>query len=65
MQQAGEGIEESLRSAVGQPDVDGLREEQEPLAHEEEDDDECTDLILVIHGIGGSRGATTGWGSVR
>lgn len=31
---------------------DAMDEEQVPVANEEEDDSECTDLILVIHGIG-------------
>jgi hypothetical protein len=31
---------------------DAMDEEQVPMTNEEEDDTECTDLILVIHGIG-------------
>ena len=31
---------------------DAMDEEQVPVTNEEEDDTECTDLILVIHGIG-------------
>jgi hypothetical protein len=31
---------------------DAVEEEQVPLSADDEDDEECTDLILVIHGIG-------------
>jgi len=31
---------------------DATEEEQVPLSADDEDDEECTDLILVVHGIG-------------
>lgn len=36
----------------GEKAKDALDEEQVPLMGAEEDEDECTDLILVVHGIG-------------
>lgn len=43
-------------SAVDDDDTDGpghaRTEEQVPVTSEEEDEEVCTDLILVIHGIG-------------
>jgi hypothetical protein len=49
---AGKDIADKLQSGTGIRSEEGLREEQVPIEPEKEGDTECTDLILVIHGIG-------------
>lgn len=44
--------EKEREKTKGEKAKDALDEEQVPLMGAEEDEDECTDLILVVHGIG-------------
>ncbi|KAJ9124533.1 hypothetical protein QFC24_003325 [Naganishia onofrii] len=47
-----EHLEKSNATKIDKSRQDAMDEEQVPMANEEDDGTECTDLILVIHGIG-------------
>ncbi|KAJ9112564.1 hypothetical protein QFC19_000581 [Naganishia cerealis] len=47
-----EQLDKGNATKINKSRQDALDEEQVPLANEEDDGTECTDLILVIHGIG-------------
>ncbi len=52
LKRAGDELKERLERNMKRDKEDALKEEQVPLTAEEEGAEECTDLILVIHGIG-------------
>jgi hypothetical protein len=47
-----EHLEKSNATKIDKSRQDAMDEEQVPMANEEDDGTECTDLILVVHGIG-------------